>query len=85
MGVWGERMQFSRLRLRITACCGYTRSSMAMGASQDWYHMRLSSRLWILVEYGRLHAASPAMSRRTKVISPIAIGPAGTILMGAVI
>ena len=85
MADWGERMQFSLLRLRITAYCGYTRSSMAMGASQGWYHTRLSSKLWILVEYGRLHAASPEMSRRTKAISPIAIGPAGTILMGVAI
>ena len=43
-----------------------TRSSTAMGASQDWYHMRVSLRLWIPVEYGRLHGASPEMSRYTK-------------------
>jgi hypothetical protein len=62
MDAWGKRMQFSRLRLRITACCGSTRSSMAMGASQDWYHTRVCWRLWIPEEYGRLRAASPEMS-----------------------
>jgi hypothetical protein len=85
MAVWEKRMQFFRLRQRITVYCGYTRSSMAMGASQDWYHTRLSLRLWIPVEYGRLHAVSPEMSRRTKSISPIAISPAETTLMGAAI
>jgi hypothetical protein len=85
MAVWEKRMQFSQLPRRTTACCGYTRSLMAMGASHDWYHTRVSSRLWIPVASGRLHAVSPEMSRLTKAISPIAIGPAGTILMGAAI
>jgi hypothetical protein len=85
MAVWEKPMQFSQLLRLITACCGYTRSSTAMGGLQDWYHTRLSSRVWIPAASGRLHAVSREMSRLTKAISPTAIGPAGTILMGVAI
>jgi len=83
--VWEGRKEYLQLRLRITGCCRYTRSSMATGVSRDWYRTRLCLRLWIPVESGQLHAAWREISRRTKAISPIAISPAETILMGAAI